>query len=81
MMDRHYLRRVVIWTNAETRRIMIRVTGGPNNSSSVAKKVTQYLIVNKAIRNRTIKNNTVEEIKIIPELVNPVNQTSLTSAD
>ena len=56
---------------------MIKITGRQKNASSVTRKVTQRLNVQKAIINTARKRKVMT---ISPELVNPSNQASLTSA-
>ena len=50
------------------------------NDSSVTRKVTHRLAVQKAIRKTARKNSIEEAITISLELVNAVNQASLTLA-
>ena len=56
---------------------MIKITGRQKNDSSVTRKVTQRLIIQKAIRKTERKR---EAISISLEIANPVNKASLTWA-
>ena len=71
------LKGVVIGTKVETIILMIKLPED-KKSSGVVRKVTQSLIVHKAIRKTKIKGSIEEAMTTSTDLVYPVNQSSMT---